>query len=856
MTLSTGARLGPYEILSPLGEGGMGQVYLARDSRLDRQVALKVLNEGVSTDRVDRFEKEARAASALNHPNIVTIYDAGTSDSISWIAMEHVSGKTLRTALLFEPMPFRKVLALAIQIAEGLAAAHEAGIVHRDLKPENLILTKDDRVKIVDFGLAKLGPSVSALEGLSQGPAETATLPGTVMGTVAYMSPEQARGRPVDHRSDQFSFGSVLYEMATGVRPFRRETAVDTLSAILNQEPPPLAEVNPQLPVPLRWIIERCLAKEPADRYASTQDLAHDLRSVRDRPSDVSTPGFAVAPAPPRRMRSRFALAVALAAAIAAYGGVFMLGRRLATTPVPEFQRLTFRRGGILGARFGPDGRTIAYSAAWDGGPLRLYSTRTDGTESTAFGPPDLDVASISSAGEIALLTRRFGSPSGVFRPGTLARLALAGGAPREMTDGVVAADWSPDGKALAISRASGNGGTRLEFPIGKTLYESNDYINTLRVSPSGDRVAFVETRRTTSATVQIIDRSGKRQTISGGWNRCLGLAWSPDGSEVWFTANDGGWRSPLRAVEPGGAARMVLRLPSWITLEDIAPDGRVLMSLITLRVTMRGAIAGEAERDLSWHAGTRVIGLTPDGKTLLFDEGGEGTFHTIYVRPTDGSPAERIAEGRAMAISADGRWVATNAKERGSAVVLVPTRSGDPKVLDSEGHRFEDAAFLPDGRHLLLLAQDPGHRARTFLRDLDSGTLRPVAAEGLECLVASPDARELACTSGVAGGGAIVTLEGGASRPIPGGLREDDAVLQWSQDGRSLFVAGTGGAPRRVFRLDLSTGQRELWRELDPPDRAGLVDIGPVAITPDGRSYAYSSLNIPSDLYLVKGLR
>ena len=224
--LSPGARVGPYEVLSPLGAGGMGQVYAARDTRLDRAVALKILHEEVSTEpaRLKRFEKEAKAASALNHPNIVTIYDVGISESISWIAMERVEGETLRKLLAGGALPVRRLLALAVQIADGLAAAHDAGIVHRDLKPENLIVTKNDLVKILDFGLAKLSPTGPSEGGV---PTETATFPGAVLGTAGYMSPEQARGAPVDHRSDQFPLGSVLYEMATGRRAFaatRRST--------------------------------------------------------------------------------------------------------------------------------------------------------------------------------------------------------------------------------------------------------------------------------------------------------------------------------------------------------------------------------------------------------------------------------------------------------------------------------------------------------------------------------------------------------------------------------------------------------------------------------------------------------
>src|SRR5215471_2701059 len=290
MSLLAGSRLGPYEIVAPLGAGGMGEVYRARDTRLAREVAIKVLPADVSadSDRRNRFEQEARSASALNHPNIVTLYDIGTHEGALYIAMEIVEGRSLRELLTGDLLPSRKVLDISVQIAEGLAKAHSAGIVHRDLKPENVIVSKDGFVKILDFGLAKLTQQTASDASNLPTMAEPATRPGTVLGTVGYMSPEQASGQPVDFRSDQFSFGSILYEMTTGKRAFQRATGVETMSAIIREEPEPVARVNPRAPAPLRWIVERCLAKDPDERYASTRDLARDLRSIRDHLSEAS----------------------------------------------------------------------------------------------------------------------------------------------------------------------------------------------------------------------------------------------------------------------------------------------------------------------------------------------------------------------------------------------------------------------------------------------------------------------------------------------------------------------------------------------------------------------------------------
>ncbi|HKA37546.1 MAG TPA: serine/threonine-protein kinase, partial [Thermoanaerobaculia bacterium] len=391
--MTPGTRLGSYEIVAPLGSGGMGEVWRARDERLGREVAVKVLPDEVASDagRLKRFEKEARAASALNHPNIVTIYDIGSADSVSWIAMERVEGKTLRELLLAGAIPTKRLLSIAAQIADGLATAHQAGIVHRDLKPENVMVTKEGRVKILDFGLAKLtGMEAGSGEAVSRLPTETGTSPGVVLGTVGYMSPEQAAGQLVDFRSDQFSFGSILYEMATGKRAFQKGTAVDTLSAILHEEPKPLAEASPEAPAPLRWIVERCLAKGPEERYASTRDLARDLFGVRHRIPEAPG-GVGASGAARRRARlSGAARGIIAAAALLTAGaaGFFATASRRPKPSAPSFQRLDFRSGGtITTARLTPDGRSVIYGVAGRDGErsVRLHQAWLDSPEIRKF---------------------------------------------------------------------------------------------------------------------------------------------------------------------------------------------------------------------------------------------------------------------------------------------------------------------------------------------------------------------------------------------------------------------------------------------------------------------------------------
>ena len=338
MTIAAGARLGGFEVLGPLGAGGMGEVYRARDTRLGREVALKVLPEALSSDRerLARFEQEARAASALNHPNIVTIHEIGREGDVTFVAMELVDGKTLRELSVPGPMPVKKVLNVAAQVSEGLAKAHGVGIVHRDLKPENVMVSTDGFVKILDFGLAKLMETdtsgVSALPTIAQ----PETRPGTVMGTVGYMSPEQASGEPVDFRSDQFSLGSVLYEMLTGKKPFLRKTAAETMSAIIREEPEPASRLRPDLPLPVRWILDRCMAKERDERYASTRDLARDLAGLRDHLSEATSGGEMLLASPARpRSRTKW-IAAALGAVVLAGLAGWLAARSLGTAKSPD----------------------------------------------------------------------------------------------------------------------------------------------------------------------------------------------------------------------------------------------------------------------------------------------------------------------------------------------------------------------------------------------------------------------------------------------------------------------------------------------------------------------------------------
>jgi len=861
LALTAGTRLGPYAILAPLGAGGMGEVYRARDSRLEREVAIKVLPSELASDleRLKRFEKEARSASSLNHPNIVTIHDIGSDRGVSYIAMERVEGSTLRELLGGGPLHIKRLLSIATQIADGLAKAHEAGIVHRDLKPENVMVTKDGHVKILDFGLAKLtrGGSETDERALR---AETVTRPGMVLGTVGYMSPEQASGGSVSFRSDQFAFGSILYEMAAGRRAFQGKTDVDTLSAILNEEPEPIAGVNPQAPPPLRWLVERCLAKEPNDRYGTTRDLARDLAAIRDHLSEAaSVSGPSVARSRRRRLSALFAAAVAVLAVLAA---AVQAGRGWTTTAPPSFKRLTFQRGNVAMARFTGDGQTIVYGASWNGQPWRVFSVRRDGPETTPLLLPDAFLQSISRSGELAITLVTNTRPWAMATGGTLARAPLSGGAPREVLEDVQLADWAADGSNLLAVRGVG-GKTRIEYPIGRVVYETPGEIRAPRVSPRGDQAAFLDNPvpGDDGGSVGVVDREGRKKTLASGFTSMSGLAWSGDGREVWISASRQGIADSLYAVSLAGRERLLMRSPSPMTLLDMAADGSALIRQHSTGMQITGLAPGEnRERDLSWLDYSFACDLSSDGGTFTFDETGAGVAgnYQLYLGRTDGSLPIRLFEGGCGTLSPDGLWVLSHVNAPPGQLVLVPTKSGQPKPVSFQGLTAVGAAFFPDGKRLLVAGTEPGHGLRFYVGDLAGSRPRPITPEGIRpgraAKPISPDGQWV-FANGPDGGLYLYPVESGQSKLLPGAL-PGGRPFQWSPDSRAVYVMERKGVTFSIFRVDVATGRRELWKEIVPPDPAGFWGITSFFIASDDRSYVYSYQRTLADLYLVSGLK
>jgi eukaryotic-like serine/threonine-protein kinase len=853
MALTSGTKLGPFEIQSLLGAGGMGEVYRARDPRLQRDVAIKVIPVSLAADseRLRRFEQEARAVAALNHPNILAIYDIGTREGAPFIISELLEGESLRKRLSGGALTVRKAIDYAVQMAQGLAAAHEKGIVHRDLKPENIFVTRDGRIKILDFGLAKLTQS----EGEGTETLSHQTEAGVVLGTVGYMSPEQVRGKLADHRSDLFSFGAILYEMLSGRRAFHGETAADTMSAILREEAPNLTKTNSGIAPGLEQIVQHCLEKNQEERFQSAHDIAFDLQLLSGQTPSATRQAAISEPRLSKVWRTAGVAAAMIAMLLAGY----FAGARSAAAP-PKFRQLTFQRGSVQSAAFAPDGQTVIYSAMWNGKPTpEVFSTRIGDLLSRPLQLDDSHVVDISSSGEMAIL-EHWRSIGGWTGEAMLARMAISGGAPREVLDGVQSAGWSPDGTRLAVARHTGTT-YQLEYPIGDVLYETPGWLDYVRVSPNGERVAFIEHPifGDSRGSVVMTGKDKKVTVLSPNWSDVAGLAWSPRGDQVWFTASDSGISRALFAATTSGRVRTVLRVPGSLTVHDFARDGRILMNSDTYR---RGTVAhreGEkTDRDLTWFDWTRTVGLSRDGEWVLFDEEGEGGGHdyTVYIRKTDSSPAIRLGPGRAIALSPDGKW-ALAADVKTAQYLLYPTGAGEQRQLTHDNIVHNTAHWTPDGKSIVFAGFEPGKKVRTWIMTAEGSRAQPLTPEGIVGTQVTPDGERLLARD-PAGNYFLYPLHGNAPPlPVPQ-LHASDNAIGWATAGQTLFVRETAEKAwaLRLVRLNLNTGKREFFKEVDPPDRSGILGLGPVQITPDGKTYIYGFTRRLSDLYVVEGLR
>jgi eukaryotic-like serine/threonine-protein kinase len=849
MTLAAGSHLGPYEILGPIGAGGMGEVFRARDTRLGRDVALKMLPTAFTADadRLRRFEQEARSAAALNHPNILAVYDVGAANGVPYVVSELLEGKTLRAILDGSALTTRKAIEYGTQIASGLAAAHEKGIVHRDIKPENVFVTKDGRVKILDFGLAKLAdmPTVDGARATM-----TQTQPGLVMGTVGYMSPEQLRAEPVDVRSDVFSLGATLYEMLTGERAFKGKSAVDTMTAILKEDPPDFPEAVHASAPAIERIVRRCLEKSVDERFQSVRDLTFALDALSSA-SGIKPAAVVDAP-PPRRSVSRRALALTIIVAILAVGAAWMLARSLAPLAAsPEITQLTFRSGTVRGARFAPGSQNVLYAASWEGQPIKLFSTRPGNPDSAALTVPDADLMAVSGATGEMLTTLGAVPVFSYYTRGTLARASIAGGAPRSLLENVISADFSSDGQALAAI-VGVPGEFSLQFPIGTERLKTPYALSDVRVAPDGQQLAFLfHAPGGDEGDVKVISASGESRTVSGGWITLGGLAWARAGRELWFTGSRKGGVRALWAVTLDGRERLLYRSTDSLTLQDVAPDGRALVSAGTPRVRiLYGSLHDAVDHDLTWFDHGTQPSVSADGKLLAYTESGEGAGSTygIFVRATTGEPAVRIADGRTSAISPDGTRVFVQDIADPHVAALVPTGTGTTRRLSLKGlDQITIGTWLPDGVHIVIVGNEPGHKVRSWRLDTRSGERTAMTPEGAAGRLVSPNGQYLAVAEG--SDRYLLDLRSGAK------LRDDaveksDIAIGFTPDSTAVYVFSPDAQGGRIFRI--ASGTRTLVRALRPADPAGLRAVFQPSMSLDGEHFAYSLSTQTSQLFLL----
>ena len=835
----------------------MGEVYRARDSRLGREVAIKILPESFAQDaeRLRRFEQESHAVAALNHPNILAIYDVGTRDGSPYLVSELLEGESLRALLERGPIPQRKAIEYAVQIANGLASAHDKGIVHRDLKPDNLYVCRDGRVKILDFGLAKM--AAKETPGVDGATMTQHTAAGVVMGTASYMAPEQVRGGQIDARTDMFSFGVVLYEMLSGKRAFQRDSSPETMTAILKEDVPELADTKLPVAPALEKIVRRCLEKSPEQRFQSAKDLAFALEAV-SQISGPKTGAQAPIAAPPEKKRSNAAIygaSLVLAAAMLGLG--LWLGHGKPPEP-PRYRQITFRAGFMGNARFTPDGSVI-YNATWEGSDAQLYIAPVDSLGERELPFKNVEILAVSSKGELA--TRLDSTNRGGYATtGTLARVNYNGGTPRPILEDVQDADWSADGEKLAVVRlVPETGHWRLEYPIGTVLMDTINWISNPKISADGKSIAFLDHENTIGddrGTVAVVGMDGKEKKLSSGWNSAEGVVWSPSGAEIWFSASDVGAENNLYAVSLDGKRRPLANIPGGLWIQDIR-DGKVLAIAHRLRLNARGLSPGaKAEVELGWLGWTFVRDISRDGKQILFEEEAEGggPNYTVFLRNMDGSPPTRLGEGLARALSPDGKWVITQDLS-GTALKLVPTGTGEARTLTHDNASYAAVRYMPDGKHLIAIGAEAGKSGRTYLIDTQTGESKALTPEGYRGTTISHDGSKVAMR-GPDGNWGIWTMADSKFTLIPS-LDPKYGVREWTRDDRALYAASSRAEDRRarVFRVDPQTGKMEFWKEFGG-EMTGIQNVGQPLMAQNADAYVYIYTQTLSEGYVVTNLR
>jgi eukaryotic-like serine/threonine-protein kinase len=852
MGLAAGTRLGPYTIIAALGAGGMGEVYRAYDERLRRHVALKVLPESFDEDprRKLRFEEEARILGALNHPNILAVFDVGTDGGTFFVVSELLDGQTLRQLLCQGPLPPRKSVDYAVQIAKGLASAHSHGIFHRDLKPENIFITEDDRVKILDFGLAK---QINLTDGNSkptEGLDASTVTTGLLMGTPGYMAPEQVRAQKADHRADIFNFGAVLYEMVSGERAFKGDTSADAMNEILHLEPPDLIGNAVGLTAALQRIIRHCLEKKPELRFQSASDLAFAIETASDEHSSIH-------PVKSRTSSKKARLIVGVIAILLIVAGLLRFGTNWGAK-APSFRQLIFGRGYISSARFTPDGHSVVFGAAFYGRPIQLFWTRLDGGSSRSMGLPPADIMGIANDGKMAISLGRHNFLQWM-TVGTLGEVQFSGGAPREILNDICDADIAADGKNYAVVRC-GRNVQDLEFPIGHSLFRTNGWISNPRISSEGKEVAFLEhpILGDDRGFVSMVDAGGAYKRLTEDWLSESGLSWSPSGKEIWFSSATKEQPQQLRAVTRSGKHRVVLSSLSDLLLQDVGKNGTVLLTTVRYSTEIQvGHKGGGPDRLLELpDEHVSLVGLSSNGKTIALGTSGTGSgenYATLTM--TEGATeATRMGDGDPTSISPDGKWVLSLIPLQPSKLILYPTRIGQARPIDVSPVHILNAlsSWTSDSSRVLLTGAEESEPPRAYLVDATSGAARPVTPPGTSDAIISPDGKHVVARSSASNRFLIYSSSGPESHPVEG-LAADEVPIQWDLSNHKLYVWNRR-LPAKVFLVDVVTGRRDLSLEITPREVSGLL-YGEILITPDGKSYGYRCRRVLADLFLAENL-
>jgi eukaryotic-like serine/threonine-protein kinase len=911
--------LGPYEIRASLGRGGGGEVYRAWDPRLERDVALKILHEQFENDpeRVRRFVAEARAASALNHPNIVTVYDAAVDGGTPYIVSELVDGRPLRDELGRGPVPLKRLLDLATQIADGLAAAHDAAITHRDLKPENIMVTRTGRVKILDFGLARAGGFQTSAARPAGNNLETQTEAGLISGTVPYMSPEQARGLPTDFHSDQFSFGLILYEMAAGRRAFRRETSAETLDAIINDELPPMSAVESRAPVLLRWIIERCLAKDPGDRYGATADLHRDLRTLRDRLAEA-VPGEMVA-IPPGKRWWRIVLIAAGAAGLVAAGT--MLPGLTGTWAPPDMSALRFRPLAIESAYEGfpawsPNGDTIAYVAEVNG-TLQIFTRGLSASESAQITrqPQDCRYPFWSPDGQRIYYVSLARDKEAIWSIGA------TGGTAQVVVLNATRGAISPDNRTLAFLRDE----ARVDIVGTAALWLA---------TPAGE--APWSAQAVEAAARQHRGALGGQHFIEGA------LAFSPDGTKLGMSVvsnprAESGWQFWIVTFPEGREYRRLERLSETTTPRISSftwqPDSRhVVLGMTSLSTPGSHLWMADLDRDRAWpltqgpdsqsypsasSGGDQVVFAdeSPDYDLVEISLAEGGKVRTIPGTTRNESDPEFSPNGLQFAYVTDRRgqdeiWLRTRQGQLSDQPLVTQGDFGADRTL-----MLSSPAFSPDGQRIAYLRNgykprqplwiwtsmtargqpapllSPGHEAFQGAPTWSPGTGEWIAYaewqnkswELVKVRVGSAGDRQVLRSDGVANatprwsptgewitweteqGFMLVTPDGARHRPLspedvgnqPFLKSPDDPWLvhTWSHDGTAVIGIKETANRRLSLVSQTLSGKVQMLADLGPSPPVNNPVRG-LSVSADGRKVLTSMVRLNGDLWLLEGLQ